>query len=442
MSKAPDFSSLEKIAQQVLTLAKKGGATQAEVNVGTGSGLHAAVRLGEVESLEYNRDQGLSVTVYFGKRKGSASTTDTSDNALLQTVASACKIARYTQEDEHSGLADAADMATDLPDLDLYHPWNLQADNAVELARECEAKALTNKGISNSEGAAVDSYEGQRTYANSHGFMCSVPSSRHSISCTLIAEKDGQMQRDYGYTVSRDWQDLDSTDYVATEAVKRTLAKLDAKKIKTTTAPVIFYKDVATGIIGSLLGAINGNNLYRQSSFLVDSLGEQLFPEFMNIVDDPFIKKGLGSAPCDPEGVTAQKKHLIKNGVLETYLLGSVDARKLGMHTTANAGGANNVIVSDTGVSFEALLADMDTGFLVSSVIGQGVNMVTGDYSRGANGFWVEGGKIVHAVEEVTIAANLKDMYQGIRAIANDTENRGSVFVGSILINEMKIAGK
>jgi len=399
------------------------------------------VRMGETENIEYNRDKGMAVTVYFGQQKGHASTSDLSPQALKDTVAAACNIAKYTAKDEFCGLADASLMATHVPDLDLHHPWNLSVDEAVAIAKECEAAALNiDNRITNSEGASVSTGTGFFAYSNSHGFTGGYPSSRHGISCSVIAESDDNMQRDYWYTTARAAADLQSANEIGKIAGERTVRRLDAKKIKTCQVPVLFEAPLASGLISSLVGAISGGNLYRKSSFLLDSLGKQVASSLLNIYEEPHLKKGLASSPFDNEGVATHPRQLVKDGVLQGYMLASYSARKLGMKTTGNAGGNHNLIVQSGSQDFAGLLKQMGTGLLVTELLGHGMNMVTGDYSRGAAGFWVENGVIVHPVEEITIASNMADMLKMIVGIGNDVLIQGSKQVGSILIERMTIA--
>ncbi len=437
-----DLDTLKQISQDVLTLAKTAGASSAETEVSFGTGQNVSVRLGEVENIEYNRDKGVSVTVYFGQQKGHASSSDLSQSALKDTVEAACNIAKYTAKDPFCGLADATLMATDMPDLDLYHPWNISVDDAAALAKTCEAAALNvdTKRITNSEGAGVSNSESVFAYANSHGFVGCYKSSRHSISCSVIAEHKGAMQRDYWYSSARDVRDMESAEYIGNLAGQRTVSRLGAKPIKTGQYPVLFEAPLASGLISSLIGAISGSNLYRKSSFLLDSLGKQVASPLLNIEELPHLKKGVASSCFDSEGVATKARKLVGNGVLNGYVLGSYSARKLGMQSTGNAGGSHNLIVASTGENFEQLLKKMGTGLLVTEVLGHGLNMVTGDYSRGAAGYWVQNGVIAHPVEEITIAGNMKNMLQHIVAIGTDAIKHSSKQTGSILIENMMVA--
>jgi PmbA protein len=433
---------LQQMGEDVLRIAKAAGASDAEAEISLGFGQNMSVRMGETETIEYNRDKGVSVTVYFGKQRGHASTSDLSRKALEDTVAAACNIARYTAQDEYCGLADAALMAKQIPDLDLHHPWKIAVDDALALAVECEAAArAVDPRITNSEGASVSTYEGMFAYANSHGFNGGYPSSRHSISCSVIAEEGDQMQRDYWYSSARSAADLDDVVSIGQRAGQRTVRRLGTQRIKTAQVPVLFEAPLASGLISNLISAISGGNLYRKSSFLLDSLGKQVASPLLNIQEDPFIPKGLASSPFDNEGVATAARTLVKDGVLQGYLLSSYSARKLGMQSTGNAGGNHNLLVQHTGLDFDGLLKTMGTGLLVTELLGHGLNMVTGDYSRGAAGFWVENGVIVHPVEEITIAGNLKDMLNQIVAIGSDVLVQGSKQTGSILIERMTVAG-
>jgi PmbA protein len=435
------LEQLKQISQDIIQLARQAGASSAEAEVSFGTGQNVSVRQGETENIEYNRDKGCSVTVYFGQRKGYASTSDLSSQALKDTVEAACNIAKYTAEDPFCGLADAERMATEFPDLSLHHPWAIDVEQALALASRCEAAALAvDSRISNSEGASIYSQSGAFAYANSHGFVGGYPSSRHSISCSVIAESNNQMQRDYWYSSARDAQDLESPEQVGQIAGSRTVKRLDARAIKTGQYPVLFEAPLASGLIGTLLSAISGGNLYRKSSFLLDSLGQTIASPLLHITEDPFIRKGAGSSPFDNEGVACQQRTLVENGVLQGYLLGSYSARKLGMQSTGNAGGAHNILVRSTGQSLQQLLQTLDTGLLVTELLGHGMNMITGDYSRGAAGYWVEKGVIVHPVEEITIASNMQEMLKGIIAIGNDIIPNSSKSTGSILIDRMTIA--
>jgi PmbA protein len=435
------FDQIKEMSEDVLKVAKRLGASAAEAELSLSIGQSVSVRMGEVEHIEYNRDKGMSVTVYFDKQKGHASTSDLSPQALADTVAAACNIAKYTAKDEFCGLADAELMASEIQDLDLNHPWNISVDEAIAIAKTCEAAALdVDARITNSEGASVSAGTGFFSYSNSHGFTGGYASSRHGISCSVIAESDNNMQRDYWYSSARDAQDLQLAADVGKVAGMRTVRRLDAKKIKTCQVPVLFEASLASGLISTLISAISGGNLYRKSSFLLDSLGKQVASPLLNIYEDPFIKKGLASSPFDNEGVATSARQLVENGVLQGYVLSSYSARKLGMKTTGNAGGNHNLIIKSGEHDFAGLLKQMGTGLVVTELLGHGMNMVTGDYSRGAAGFWVENGVMVHPVEEITIAGNMADMLKTIIGIGNDVLIQGSKQVGSILIERMTVA--
>lgn len=436
-------AQLQQMVMDLLTEAEKQGASASEAAVSIDAGLCVNVRMGEVETIEHTRDQGLGITVYLGQRKGSASTSDFSHEAIRDTVKAACNIARYTSEDDCAGLADKELMAKDTPDLDLYHPWNLDVEGAVDLGKECEAAALDlDAQITNSEGAGINSHNGLQVYANSHGFIGGFPSSRHSLSCSVIGQQGDSMQRDYWYTVARKAENMESAVSVGQKAGERTLARLGARKISTREAPVIFQSDVAVSLLRALLGAISGTSLYRQASFLLDHLGKQVFPDFVHIHENPLLQGGLSSSPFDGEGVATAAKSIVENGMLQSYILGSYSARKLGMQTTGNAGGVRNLAIDPGERDLNSLIKEMDTGLLVTEMMGQGTNMVTGDYSRGAAGFWVENGEIQYPVEEITIAGNMKQMFSQLIAVGNDEELRGSIRTGSWLIESMMIAGE
>jgi len=433
---------LEDIIASTLAEARKRGVDQAEVAVSHDIGLAATARLRDVESLEYTNDRGIGVTVYCGSRKGSASTSDISAEAIRETVAKACTFASYTAEDKYAGLADADRMCTELPDLDLDHPWALDAAAAIELAIACEAAALGyDKRISNSEGATVWTNRGVRAYGNTHGFFGSYVKTGHSVSCAVLADTNGDMERDYYYSSARDPADLEDVESIGVKAASRALQRLGARKIRTTRAPVIFIPELARGFVGHAIGAISGSAQYRRSSFLLDAVGEKIFPEFVSILERPHIPKAMASAPYDGEGVATYDRDIVTDGVLQGYVLSSYSARRLGLETTANAGGTQNLIVPGNVEGVDALIGEMGTGLLVEELIGQGVNTVTGDYSRGAVGHWVEDGEISHPVHEVTIAGNLRDLYQRIIAVGRDQDTRGGIRCGSILVDEMTIAG-
>lgn len=437
------ISTLQQIARDILQHAQKGGASACETNVSDGFGQTVTVRQDAVETIEYNRDKGLSVTVYIGQKRGHASTSDFSPQAISDTVAAALSIARYTADDDCAGLAEAELLAKNYPSLDLYYPWQISVGEAIELAKQCEQAAYAaDKRITNSEGATISVSESQFIYANSLGFMGGYPLSRHSISCAMIAEKGDSKQRDYWYSVARDAADLETVQSIGEKTGKRSAARLGARKIGTCEVPVLFEAPIASGLIGHFASAVSGGNLYRKSSFLLDSIGQQVFAPDIQILERPHLHKGLASGPFDDDGVATVDRNIVENGIARGYFLGSYSARKLGMRTTGNAGGTHNLIMQNgTAMSFDAMLKQMGTGLLVTELLGHGINAVTGDYSRGASGFWVENGAISYPVEEITIAGNLKDMFRNIVAIGNDVIVRGSKQCGSVLINRMTVAG-
>lgn len=435
--------SLRDIAQDMLDYAKRRGATSASADVSEGFGQSVTVRQGEVETIEYNRDKGLGITVYIGRQRGNASTSDFSRQAVRDTVDAALSIARYTAEDDCAGLPEASMLAGESPDLDLYHPWDLPVDDAIELARECEQAALDRDArIHNSEGATVSVHEGQFVHANSLGFVGGYPSSRHSLSCAVIAGKDDAMERDYWYSVARDARDILRADEVGRIAAERTVRRLNARKLNTMQVPVLFEAPVASSLLGHFVGAVSGGSLYRKSSFLLGQMDKPVFAPHINIEDVPDIPRGLASSPFDDEGVRVQKRRIVEEGVLRGYFLGSYSARKLGLVTTGNAGGSHNLVLRSGELDFDALLKKMGRGLLVTELLGQGVNHVTGDYSRGAAGFWVEHGIIQYPVQEITIAGNLKEMYRNLVAVGNDVLVQGSRQCGSILLENMTVAGR
>ncbi len=436
-------SHLQQLVNDLLAEAKRQGASSAEAAVSSDAGLAASVRMGDVETIEHTRDNGLGVSVYFGQRKGSASTSDLSPQAIIDTVQAACSIARYTSEDDCNGLADAELMAKEIPDLELYHPWEVDVDAAIELGRRCEAAALDYAPqINNSDGATLNSHSGLHVYGNSHGFIGGYPSSRHSLSCSVLGQDEQGMQRDYWYSSGRAASDLETAEDIGHKAGERTLARLGARKIGTRQSPVIFQADMAVSLLRSLIGAISGSALYRQSSFLLDHLGKQIFPEFVRIHENPLLLRGLASAPFDAEGVVTRARGIVDRGILQGYALSSYSARKLGMQTTGNAGGVRNLTIEQGELDLPGLLQKMDRGLLVTELMGQGTNMVTGDYSRGAAGFWVENGEIQYPVHEITVAGNLKQMFMHLLAVGNDIDPRTSVRTGSWLIESMTIAGE
>ena len=435
---------LKDVVSFVLDEAGRQGASQCEADANVSQGLGVTVRLGEVETIEYQRDRGLGVTVYFGQRKGSASTADLSREAVRQTVEKACAIAKYTAEDPYAGLIDPEALARDIPDLDLDHPWELTPEAAIDMARRCEAAGLEiDSRITNSEGGSVNSQRHSGVYGNSLGFLAGVSSTSHSVSCSLIAQQGDEMQRDYWYTTARDPADLEAPDAIGRIAGQRAVARLGSRKLTTRKAPIAFTPDMSRGLIKHFAGAIRGAAQYRKASFLLDAAGQQVFPNFLQIYERPHIPKGLASNPFDDEGGATKDRDLVRDGVLDGYVLGSYSARRLGLKSTGNAGGVHNLIVATPGraLDYPSFLKRMNTGLLVTELLGQGVNGVTGDYSRGASGFWVENGVITYPVHEVTIAGNLKQMFLNIVAVGNDEDVRGAIRMGSMLIGEMTIAG-
>ena len=433
---------LESTATQAVGLARRLGADQAEAGISHDEGFSVTVRMGELESVERQRDRGLAVTVYRGGRKGSASTVDYSSAAVEQTVRKAMSIAEFTAEDEFAGLAEAELMARELPDLDLYHPWDIDIAQAERLALRAEDAARgADERIANSEGATVSTGGGVRAYANSHGFCAGYPASSHTLSCSVVAAQDGSLERDYWYTSARVPEELEAPETVGETASSRTTRRLGARQLSTRAVPVVFPAELARGLFGHLLAAITGTSQYRRASFLLKKAGEQVFPEFMDIREDPFIPRAMGSAAYDSEGVAKRRRTLVEEGVLQGYVLSSYSARRLGMQTTGNAGGVRNLIVAPNGGSLEALLGECPQAFLVGELLGQGVNTVTGDYSRGAAGFWVEDGEIVHPVHEVTLAGNLRDVFLGIRRVGSDVDTRSGIRCGSVLVEGLTVAG-
>ena len=437
-----DQPQLRQIAADVLKYAREQGASDCEVEVSEGFGQTVTVRRGEVETIEYNRDKGIGVTVYIGKRRGHASTSDFSVQATRATAGAALSIAKFTASDDYAGLADAELLAREIPELDLFHPWDLPVERAIELAQACEGAAFAvDKRIANSEGASVSMQQSHFAYGNSLGFVGGYPSSRHWISCAVIAGKGDAMQRDDWYASARDPSELEAPEAIGKIAGKRAIQRLGAKKIATMEAPVLFEAPVAATLLGHFVSAASGGSLYRKSSFLVDSLGKEIFAPLVEITDDPHIPRGLASSPFDEEGVASRRRKVVEKGVIQGYFLSSYAARKLGMKSTGNAGGNYNLLLKDTGQDFAQLLKKMDHGLLVTEMLGQGINMVTGDYSRGAAGFWIENGAIAYPVQEITIAGNLKDMFRNIVAVGNDVVKRGSKQCGSVLIERMTVAG-
>ncbi|AXU96582.1 metalloprotease PmbA [Erwinia persicina] len=439
---AEQRKTLEQAIATALELAKA-SSDGAEVAVSKTTGISVSTRYGEVENVEFNSDGALGITVYYQNRKGSASSTDLSPDAIKRTVQAAVDIARYTSPDPYAGVADRELLAFDAPDLDLFHPAEIDADRAIELAARAEQASLkADKRITNTEGGSFNSHVGIKVFGNSHGMLQGYCSSRHSLSSCVIAEENGDMERDYAYTIGRAIDDLQSPEYVGEECARRTLSRLSPRKLSTMKAPVMFAAEVATGLFGHLVGAISGGSVYRKSTFLLDSLGQQILPEWLTIEEHPHLLKGLASTPFDSEGIRTQRRDIIKDGVLQTWLLTSYSARKLGLQSTGHAGGIHNWRIAGQGHSFEEMLKQLGTGLLVTELMGQGVSGITGDYSRGASGFWVENGVIQYPVSEITIAGNLKDMWRNMVSIGSDIETRSNIQCGSVLLPEMKIAGQ
>ncbi|MFC5301531.1 metalloprotease PmbA [Azospira restricta] len=436
------FETLQQLAADALAYARQHGASACDVDVSEGFGQSVTVRRGEVETIEYNRDKGVGVTVFLGQRKGYASTSDFSPAALRETVDAALNIARFTAEDACAGLAEKELLATAIPDLDLYHPWDLPVEAAINLARRCEDAAFAvSPLVTNSEGASVSTQEAQFVAANSLGFMAGYPTSRHYVACSVIAGEGDAMQRDDWYSTARSGAALAVPEAIGDYAARRALARLGAKKIRTCKVPVLFEAPLAASLIGSFVHAVSGGALYRKSSFLLDSLGQQLFPAHVSIAERPHLPRGLASAAFDNDGVATREREVVADGVLQGYFLSVYTARKLGLTTTGNAGGCHNLIVRPGADDLAGLIRRMGRGVLVTELLGHGINYVTGDYSRGAAGYWVENGEIRHPVEEITIAGNLRDMFRNLVAVGNDVVCRGSKQVGSLLVDGMKVAG-
>jgi PmbA protein len=435
------LDTLANLAEDVIRHCRAAGASEAEVGASVDTGLSVNVRLGEVETIEHTRDRSFGVTVYFGKRKGSASTADLKADSITKTIEQACAIARYTEEDPCTGLADPARLATRFPDLDLWHPWALAPQAAIALGQQIEDAGRSAAGISNSEGATVQTGASLSVYATSAGFVGKERGTRHSLSCALITDDAAGMQRDYWYESERAAEDFPDAASVGAKAAQRTLARRDARKLDTRACPVLFAPEVARGLIGHLVSAVSGGALYRKASFLLDHVGKSIFPRFVEIVERPQLRRGQGSSAFDAEGVATMDRGLIRDGMLQRYVLGSYSARKLGLESTGNAGGIHNLVVTPGADDFAGMLRKLGTGLLVTEVMGQGVSIVTGDYSRGAAGFWVENGRIAYPVEEITIASNLRDMFAGIAAIGNDVDRRSHILCGSILLEKMTVAG-
>ncbi|XMB47930.1 metalloprotease PmbA [Pseudomonas fluorescens] len=434
--------ALQEQVEQILAEAKRQGASACEVAVSLEQGLSTSVRQREVETVEFNRDQGFGITLYAGQRKGSASTSASGPEAIRETVAAALAIAKHTSEDESSGLADKALMAKDVQDFDLFHAWDITPEQAIELALTCEAAAFdADARIKNADGTTLSTHQGCRVYGNSHGFIGGYASTRHSLSCVMIAEANGQMQRDYWYDVNRQGELLADPASIGLRAAQRAASRLGARPVPTCEVPVLFSAELAGGLFGSFLGAISGGNLYRKSSFLEGAIGQKLFPEWLTIDERPHLMRAMGSSSFDGDGLATYAKPFVEKGELVSYVLGTYAGRKLGLPSTANAGGVHNLFVTHGDEDQAALLRQMGRGLLVTELMGHGLNMVTGDYSRGAAGFWVENGEIQFAVQEVTIAGNMRDMFKQIVAVGNDLELRSNIRTGSVLIERMTVAG-
>ncbi len=437
----PSADELERLVQQALDSARAEGATAAEAGASVADGLSVAVRNDEVETIEYQRDRSLGVSVFVDQRSGSAATSDFRDSAVRETVAAACRIARYTEPDACAGLADAERMAERFPDLDLHHPWGLDADSAIERALACERAARADERIVNTEGAGVSAHAAVSAYGNTHGFLQSVHGTRHGIDCAVIAGHGDGMQRDFWYTTARAPADLESPDAVGRRAAERTVARIGAEQVATTECPVLFVPEMARSLIGHLVGAVRGSALYREASFLLGRRGAQLFPDFVHIHEQPQLARGLGSCNFDREGVATAPRDLVRAGVLEGYVLDSYSGRRLGMETTGNAGGVHNLTLEPGTATFDELVRRMDRGLVVTEMMGMGVNTVTGDYSRGAAGYWVENGAMAKPVQEVTVAGSLEAMFGGIVALGKDLDTRANIRSPSILIDRMTVAG-
>ncbi len=435
-------SDLQSLVTEILRRARASGADAAEVSASEDAGLSVTVRLGQLENVEFNRDRGFGITVYFGKKKGSASTSDSTLEAVAATVQAACNIARFTEGDPCHGLADASLMARVFPNLDLDHPWTTSVADAQAIAQTAEAAARGyDRRITNSDGASVGTQRVCRVYGNSNGFLGSHIATRHSVSCGVIADDGNGMERDHYYSVGRSIDDLDEAGKVGIEAARRAVSRLGARPIKTGRYPILFSAEIASGLIGHLLGALSGGSLYRKASFLTDSLGRKLLPDAFSVIERPLLMRGPGSAAFDGDGVATFEKAFIDRGEVASYVLGSYSARRLGMSTTANSGGIHNVWVEGPRRSFADLVGGVEEGLLVTELMGQGVNIVTGDYSRGAAGFWISKGEISHPVDEITIAGHLAQMYGAVVGLGDDPDRRGNVVTGSLLIEGMTIAG-
>ncbi len=439
-----NLTKIENAQDFCLNEAKKLGATDAEVSVSSGSGITLTTRLGDIESLEHQSDQTLTVNIFVGERKGASSTTDLSETALLKIVDSANTIANVTSEDSCNGIPEKELFTSDLPNLDLYHPWELTTKDAYKFTNECESSARENKSISNSEGSTISSYQQTRSLVNTNGFSAQYKSSIHSLTCSVIASDKGNMQRDYWFTTHRDPKLLNKFSVVGKVAADRAARRLNSRKIKTCRVPVLFDSLIAKSIFSSFVSAITGSAIYKRTSFLTDALEKQIFPDFLTITEKPHIKKALGSAPFDAEGVATSERELVMSGVLHGYILDCYSARRLNMQTTANSGGIHNLIIQskENCSTTEEIIKNMKRGLFVTELIGHGVNLVTGDYSRGASGYWVENGEIQHPVEEITVAGNLESMFKNIIVVSSDADERSRIISGAVLIDDLMVAGQ
>lgn len=437
-----DINNLQQVAKDLLQLAAKNGADQTEVSIDANKGFSVSAHQGDVETVEYHQDKIIDITVYMGKRTGSTSITDLAPQSLKEAVEAACHIAKFTDEDPAAGLPDKDELAFDYPHLDLSFPWKISVEQAIDMAIQCEREACAyDKRIMLAEEVKVGTAEMLSVFANSHGFMGFYPSSHHEIVCILVAKEKEQMQRDYSYTIAVDPQHLESVSAVAKQAGERTVSRLGARRIATTKSPVIFIAEAARGLLGHFAGAIQGSNLYRHTSFLLNQLGNAIFPSFIDIYEQPHLPLGLGSVPFDFDGVATRPNVFVENGILRNYALNVYSARQLGMKTTGNGGGTHNLTIKPGNKNLNELMKTMGKGLLITELMGQGVNLLTGDYSRGATGYWIENGHIQFPVGEVTVAGKLQDIYRHIAEVGKDVDVRGNIRTGSILIEEMMIAG-
>ena len=437
-----DSNYLQLLAQQILQEATRCGASQADVSIGANKGFSVTAHNGDVETVEYNQDKVIEITTYFGKRSGSASISDIRPEAIKAAVEAACHIAKFTDEDPAAGLAEKSALAFQYPSLDLSYPWNISVEKAIELAIQCEREAVAHdKRIMSAEEVTVGTVDAVELYANSHGFIGCYPFTRHDISCVLVAKEGDDMQRDYSYSVATDPMQLTAVSLIAKEAAERTVRRLGARSLKTMKSPVIFASEEARGLLGHFAAAISGGSLYRKASFLIDHLDKKIFPSFVNLVEQPHLLRALGSAPFDDDGVATRANVYVEDGILRSYAMGTYSARKLGMQSTGNAGGMHNLTIKPGSKDLTALLKTMGTGLLITEMMGNGTNLITGDYSRGAGGYWIENGELQYPVHEITVAGKLQEMYARIVEVGNDVDVRGNIRTGSILLEEMMIAG-